>query len=103
MKKRISALGQYIVKQTGKPFNFKLVKTSTIYKGILFTVGADDYLITDDRRELLGTIEVIEMKTAIDYPTKLARKYTHAKFDKIGKKKEDSIVVDGVRYIIIKL
>ena len=103
MKGKISALGQYIVKTTGKNFNFKMIKPDGYYKGVLFSHGIDDYLVSSDRVELLSTIELISMKTARDYPGKLARRYTHSKFEKIGKKKEEVIVVNGVKYYIIKL
>ncbi|MGL4357599.1 hypothetical protein [Cetobacterium sp.] len=103
MKNKISALGQYLVKETGKNFNFKMIKPDGYYKGVLFSYGIDDYLVSSDRVELLGTIELISMKTARDYPAKLVRRYTHSKFDRIGKKKEETIVVNGVKYYIIKL
>ena len=103
MKEKISALGQYIVKQTGKNFNFKMIKPDGYYKGVLFSYGADDYLVSSDRVELLSTIELISIKTSKDYPAKLVRRYTHSKFDKIGKKKEDTIVITGVKFYIIKL
>ncbi len=103
MKEKISALGQYLVKQTGKNFNFKMIKPDGYYKGVLFSHGVDDYLVSSDRVELLSTIELIGMKTARDYPAKLVRRYTHSKFDKIHKKKEDSIVINGVKFYIIKL
>ncbi|MGL6115260.1 hypothetical protein [Cetobacterium sp. SF1] len=103
MKNRINALGQYIVKATGKPFNFKLIKSCNIYKGVLFTVGNDDYLVTDDKAELLGTMELIAMRTSEDYPVKVAKKYTHAKFSKLNKKKEEIFVLNGIKYHIIKL
>ena len=32
MREKISALGQYIVKQTGKNFNFKMIKPDGYYK-----------------------------------------------------------------------
>ncbi|MCJ8341977.1 MAG: hypothetical protein MJH09_03865 [Cetobacterium sp.] len=103
MRDRIGALGQYIVKETGKPFNFKLIKTSTVYKGILFTVGTEDFLVTDDKRELLATTELIGMRTALDYPVKLAKRYTHAKFQHIDKKKEEIFIVNGKKYYIVRL
>ncbi|MBC2851851.1 hypothetical protein H5J22_10635 [Cetobacterium sp. 8H] len=103
MKNKISALGQYIVKSTGRPFNFKQIKMDNIYKGVLFSVGTDDYLVTNDRRELLETIELMTIRTPRDYPGKLARRYTHAKFEKISSKKEEAIVLNGVKYFIIKL
>lgn len=103
MKDKIAALGQYLVKQTGKNFNFKMIKPDGYYKGVLFSYGSDDYLVTNDRAELLGTMEVIAMRTAMDYPPKLVRRYTHAKFDKINKKKEDSVVINRIKFYIIKL
>ncbi|MGL5798203.1 MAG: hypothetical protein ACRCYT_08350 [Cetobacterium sp.] len=103
MKEKISALGQYLVKQTGKNFNFKMIKPDGYYKGVLFSYGVDDYLVTNDRVELLSTIEVMTLRTARDYPAKLVRRYTHSKFDRISQKKEEIIVVNGVRFYIIKL
>ena len=41
MKEKISALGQYIVKQTGKNFNFKMIKPDGYYKGVLFSYHMD--------------------------------------------------------------
>nr|WP_307775959.1 hypothetical protein [uncultured Cetobacterium sp.] len=103
MKNKIAALGQYIVKQTGKSFNFKMIKTNPIYKEVLFTVGQDDYLVSDDKRELLGVVEEISMRTPNDYPVKLAKRYTHAKFKNISKKKEEVFTLDNKKYYIIKL
>lgn len=33
---RINALGQFLVNQTGKTFNFKSIKSDHMYPGILF-------------------------------------------------------------------
>lgn len=103
MKEKISALGQYIVKQTGKNFNFKMIKADGFYKGVLFSYGIDDYLVSNDRVELLSTIELISLRTSKDYPAKLVKRYTHSKFDRIGKKKEEILNLNGVKYYIIKL
>ncbi|MBC2855171.1 hypothetical protein H3N56_01505 [Cetobacterium sp. 2A] len=103
MKNKISALGQYIVKKTGKPFNFKLIKADPIYKGVLFSIGTDDYLVTNDRVELLSTIELLSLRTSRDYPPKLIKRYTHAKFEKVKDKKEETVVLNGIRYTVIHL
>ena len=45
---RINALGQFLVNQTGKTFNFKSIKSDHMYPGILFSFAGEDYLVTPD-------------------------------------------------------
>ena len=75
-----------------------------VYYNILFTFGTDDYLVTDDKDEITATIQLMEFRAFHkDYPPKQLKRYTHRKFEKIHKKKEEYITVKGKRYIIIKL
>ena len=104
MSNRLNALGQYIVEQTKKNFNFKQIKNDLIYYNILFTVGTDDYLVADDKGEIESIIRLMEFRAYHkDYPPKQLKRYTHRKFEKVHKKKEEYITVKGKRYIIIKL
>ncbi|QNM15471.1 MULTISPECIES: hypothetical protein [Fusobacterium] len=104
MSERLSALGLYLVEQTGKNFNFKVIKSDPIYYNILFSVGSDDYLVSDDIQELNATIELMSHRLAHkDYPPKQVKKYTHRKFEKIHKKKQINFTSKGTRFIIIKL
>ena len=104
MSDRLNALGQYIVEQTKKNFNFKQIKNDPIYYNILFTVGTDDYLVADDKGEIESTIRLMEFRAYHkDYPPKQLKRYTHRKFEKVHKKKEEYITVKGKRHIIIKL
>ena len=104
MSDRLNALGQYIIEQTKRNFNFKQIKNDPIYYNILFTFGTDDYLLTDDKDEITATIQLMEFRAFHkDYPPKQLKRYTHRKFEKIHKKKEEYITVKGKRYIIIKL
>ena len=82
---RINALGQFLVNQTGKTFNFKSIKSDHMYPGILFSFAGEDYLVTPDKAELDLTIALMASRTFEDYPPKHARKYTHRKFEKINK------------------
>ena len=56
---RINALGQFLVNQTGKTFNFKSIKSDHMYPGILFSFAGEDYLVTPDKAELDLTIILI--------------------------------------------
>ena len=104
MSDRLNALGQYIIEQTKRNLNFKQIKNDPIYYNILFTFGTDDYLVTDDKDEITATIQLMEFRAFHkDYPPKQLKRYTHRKFEKIHKKKEEYITVKGKRYIIIKL
>lgn len=104
MSDRLNALGQYLIEQTKKTFNFKQIKNDPIYYNILFTMGTDDYLVSNDKNEIVATIQLMEHRAYNrDYPPKQLKRYTHRKFEKIHKKKEEYITVKGVRYIIIKL
>ena len=104
MSDRTSALGLYLVEKTGKNFNFKIIKNDPIYYNLLFSVGSDDYLVTDDSQELNATIELMEHRLFHkDYPPKQIKRYTHRKFEKIHKKKQEIFSANNKRYTIIKL
>lgn len=104
MANRLEALGMYLVQQSGKNFNFKLIRSNSIYPNILFSFGNDDYLVCENESELNSTIEIMEFRFATkDYPPKLVRKYTHKKFEKIHKKKKEHFLNKGIKYTIIKL
>lgn len=100
---RIAALGQYIVSKTGKNFNFKQIKGDTLYRGVLFSCGADDYLVSDEEEELTRVTIVLSARKGIDYPDKVAKRYTHTKFYKAKYKKPEVLTVKGKKYFIIKL
>lgn len=101
---RIGALGMYIISKTGKNFNFKAIRTDSIYRDILYTVNNEDYLVCEDPYELEDTIGIITFRFSTrDYPPKLIKKYTHKKFDKIDKKKREFITYKNKRYTLIKL
>lgn len=104
MTDRLNALGLYLVEKTGKNFNFKIIKNDPVYYNLLFSVGNDDYLITDDNQELVATMELMEHRLFHkDYPPKQIKRYTHRKFEKIHKKKQGFFTVKGIRFTIIKL
>lgn len=68
---RINALGQFLVNQTGKTFNFKSIKSDHMYPGILFSFAGEDYLVTPDKAELDLTIVInlvsLAMKNDLHY------------------------------------
>ena len=100
---RVAALGQYIVAKTGKNFNFKMIKEDPLYRGILFTCGGDDYLVSDEQEEILRTATVMAARKGIDYPDKVAKRYTHTKFSKARFKTPELFTVKGKKFYIIKL
>lgn len=62
---RINALGQFLVNQTGKTFNFKSIKSDHMYPGILFSFAGEDYLVTPDKAELDLTIALMASRTPL--------------------------------------
>lgn len=103
MKDRIGALGEYINKKLGKKINFKNIKMHSIHRGFLFAFGADDYIVGNKLSEVEGVAVDLSYKKGEDYPPKLAKKYTHRKYQKAKDKKAEEIVFKGKKYYIIKL
>jgi len=103
MKERINALGQYISKRDGKNFNYKIIKGDSIYRGLLFTVLKEDFVISDSKNEVLDTLYKMSMKYPDHIPQKLMKKYTHMKFQKAKEKKIENFNLNGKRYFIVKL
>ena len=66
MLDRINALGQFLVNQTGKTFNFKQIKNDHMYPGILFSYSGEDYLVTPDKAEHELTITLMASRTFED-------------------------------------
>jgi len=103
MEERITALGEYINQGLGKKINFKGIKSHPVARGFLFSYGTDDYIISEKNDEVLRVAFELSQKKASDYPSKLAKKYTHRKYEKANTKKPESIVLKGKKYFIIKL
>jgi hypothetical protein len=103
MSDRMSALGEYINKGLGRKINFKGIKMHPIYRDALFSFGTDDYIVGEKASEVNGIAFELSTKRGEDYPPKLAKKYTHKKYQKAKEKKAEEIVFKGKKYFIIKL
>ncbi len=103
MKERIGALGEFINEELNKKINFKGIKSHSIFRGFLFSYGSDDYIVGEKKAEVEGVAIEMSIKKAHDYPPKLAKKYTHRKYQKAHEKNPVSIIFKGKKYFIIKL
>ncbi len=103
MKERIGALGEFINEELNKKINFKGIKSHSIFRGFLFSYGSDDYIVGEKKAEVEGVAIEMSIKKAHDYPPKLAKKYTHRKYQKAHEKNPVSIIFKSKKYFIIKL
>lgn len=100
---RIQALGQYLINKTGKNFNFKQIKADSYFKGVLYTLGTENYLLSDSEYEIVETAHRMSTTRFCDYPEKFAKKYTHMRFVKANQKKIENFVYKGKKFYIITL
>lgn len=103
MTNLITAVGEYINKNSKQKINFKQIKMDNYFKGLLFSYKLDDYLISEDKGKLKDFGNKLKDSKFEDYPKKLAKRYTHTKFKKINEKKIDIIKLKDKQYFIIKL
>ncbi|MGL5964543.1 MAG: hypothetical protein ACRCZ2_09165 [Fusobacteriaceae bacterium] len=100
MLDRIQALGQYLVTKKGKNFDFKQIKADNFFKGVLFTVGTDNYLVSNNEFEIIETAHKMSTTRFCDYPAKFAKKYTHMRFVKANQKKSETFQFKNKKYFI---
>ncbi len=103
MKERIGALGEFINEGLNKKINFKGIKAHSLYRGFLFSYASDDYIVGEKKAEVEGIAIEMSIKKSYDYPPKLAKKYTHRKYQKAHEKKPVQVTFKGKKYFIIKL
>lgn len=103
MVDRIQALGQYLVAKKNKNFDFKLIKADQYFKGVLFSIGSDNYLVSDNEYEIIETANRMSTTKFCDYPAKFAKKYTHMRFVKANQKKYEVFNVKNKKYFIVTL
>jgi hypothetical protein len=103
MRERIGALGEFINQGLKKKINFKAIKMHSVHRGHLFSFGAEDYIVGDNKAEVEGIAIDLSYKKAEDYPPKLAKRYTHRKYQKASEKTPVAVVFKGKKYFIIKL
>lgn len=100
---RIQALGQFLVKKTGKNFDFKQVKADHFFKGVLFFIGETYYLVSDNEMETIDAAYKMSHTRFCDYPAKFAKKYTHMRFVKAEQKRAETFMVKNKKYFIVTL
>ncbi|MGL4534015.1 MAG: hypothetical protein ACRC0V_03890 [Fusobacteriaceae bacterium] len=100
---RIQALGQFLVKKTGKNFDFKVIRADNFFKGVLFSIGETYYLVSDKEMETIDAASKMSHTRFCDYPAKFARKYTHMRFVKAEQKRSEIFMMKNKRYYIVTL
>lgn len=103
MVDRIQALGQYLVTKKGKNFDFKQIKADNFFKGVLFAIGTEHYLVSDNEFEVIEVANKMSTTKFADYPAKFAKKYTHQRFVKANQKKYEMFQVKNKKYFIVIL
>lgn len=103
MVDRIQALGQFLVKKTGKNFDFKVIRGDNFFKGTLFSIGENYYLVSNNEMEIIEIAYKMSHTRFCDYPAKFAKKYTHMRFVKAEQKRPEVFMVKNKRYSIITL
>ncbi len=103
MINRMQALGQYLILKKGKNFDFKQIKMDHFFKGVLFLIGTEHYIISDNESEILETTFKMSNTRFCDYPAKFAKKYTHMRFVKASQKSVEVFNLKGKKYFIVTL
>jgi hypothetical protein len=97
------ALGNYIVKKTGKNFDFKQIKGDSYFKNNLFSIGTTFYLISTNPVDMATITYKMSHTKFSEYPAKFAKKYTHMRFVKAELKNPEVFTYNNKRYYIIIL
>ncbi|MGL5122906.1 MAG: hypothetical protein ACRC6K_01885 [Fusobacteriaceae bacterium] len=103
MVNRVQALGQFLILKKGKNFDFKQIKMDSFFKGVLFLVGTEYFVVSDKESEILETVFKMSTTRFCDYPAKFAKKYTHMRFVKANQKSSEILNLKGKKYYIVTL